>query len=107
MNDNDTLAVVRDSLITAKDSLAGIHMDTPPDAIARTGRARRRSHRLTGLTGALALVAGTALAVAALTHPATRPANPATRRASRAPPSWRPGRWPSRPMATSRSPSAS
>ena len=81
MNDNDTLAVVRDSLITAKDSLAGIHMDTPPDAIARTGRARRRSHRLTGLTGALALIAGTALAVAALTpsgHTASQPGHPAS-----------------------------
>ena len=80
MNDNDTLAVVRDSLTTAKDSLAGIHMDTPPDAIARTGRVRRRSHRLTGLTGALALIAGTALTVAALApsgHTASQPGRPA------------------------------
>ena len=38
MNDNDTLAVVRDSLATAKDSLAGVHMDTPLDSIARNGR---------------------------------------------------------------------
>lgn len=52
MNDNDTLAVVRDSLTTAKDCLAGIHMDTPPDAIARTGRARCRWYRLTRFTGA-------------------------------------------------------
>jgi hypothetical protein len=109
MNANDTVTVVRDSL-TAKDSLAGVHMNTPPDAIARNGRARRRWHRVTGLTGAIAAMAGTALAVTALApsgHPATRPANPATRRAIRAPPSWRPGRWPSRPTATSRSPSAS
>ncbi len=66
MNDNDTLAVVRDSLTTAKDSLAGVHMKTPPDAIARTGRARRKFHRLTGLTGAMAVMAGTALTAAAL-----------------------------------------
>jgi hypothetical protein len=75
MNDNDTLAVVRDSLTTAKDSLAGVHMNTPPGAIARTGRGRRRFHRLTGLTGAMAVMAGTALAVAALApsgHPASQ-----------------------------------
>jgi hypothetical protein len=66
MNANDTVAVVRDSLTTAKDSLAGVHMNTPPDAIARNGRARRRWHRLTGLTGAVAVMAGTALAVTAL-----------------------------------------
>jgi hypothetical protein len=66
MNDNDTLAVVRDSLITAKDSLAGVHMTTPPVAIARTGRARRRFHRFTGLTGAMAVMAATGLAAAAL-----------------------------------------
>jgi hypothetical protein len=81
MNDNDTLAVVRDSLITAKDSLAGIHIDTPPDAIARTGRARRRSHRLAGLTGAMAVIAGTALTVAALVpsgHAASQSGHPAS-----------------------------
>ena len=81
MNDNDTLAVVRDSLTAAKDSLAGIHMDTPPDAIARTGRTRRRSHRLTGLTGAMAVIAGTALTVAALGpsgHPASQSGHPAS-----------------------------
>jgi hypothetical protein len=39
MNDNDTLAAVRDSLTAAKGSLAGVHMNTPPDAIAREGQA--------------------------------------------------------------------
>jgi hypothetical protein len=81
MNDNDTLAVVRDSLATAKDSLAGVHMDTPPDAIVRTGRARRWNHRLTGLTGAMAVIAGTALTVAALApsgHPASQSGHPAS-----------------------------
>jgi hypothetical protein len=81
MNANDTVAVVRDSLTTAKDSLAGVHMNTPPDAIARNGRARRRWHRLTGLTGATAVVAGTALAVTALApsgHPASQSGHPAS-----------------------------
>ena len=83
MNANDTVAAVRDSLTTAKDSLAGVHMNMSPDAIARNGRARRRWHRLTGLTGAMAVVAGTALAVTALVpsghtagqsgHPASHP----------------------------------
>jgi hypothetical protein len=81
MNGNDTVAVVRDSLTTAKDSLAGIHMNTPPDAIVRNGRARRRWHRLTGLTGAVAVMAGTALAVTALAssgHPASQYGHPGT-----------------------------
>jgi hypothetical protein len=83
MRANDTVAAVRDALSTAKDSLAGVHMDTPPDAIARNGRARRRWHRLTGLTGAMTVMAGTALAVTALApsgstashsgHPASHP----------------------------------
>ena len=79
MNDSDTVAAVRDSLTTAKDSLAGVHMNTPPDAIARNGRARRRWHRLTGLTGAIAVMAGTALAVTALApsgHPASQSGHP-------------------------------
>jgi len=76
MNDSDTVDVVRDSLTTAKDSLAGVHVNTPLDAIVRNGRARRRRHRLTGLTGALAVTAGMALAVTALAssgHPASHP----------------------------------
>jgi hypothetical protein len=75
MNDYVTLGAVRDSLTTAKGSLAGVHMNTPADAIAREGRARRRRHTLTGLTGGTAAVAGTALAVTALTasgHPASQ-----------------------------------
>jgi hypothetical protein len=81
MKANDTVAVVRDSLTTAKDSLTGVHMNTPPDAIARNGRARRRWHRLTGLTGAMAVMAGTALAVTALApsgHTASQPGHPGT-----------------------------
>lgn len=66
MEASDTVAVVRDSLAAAKDSFAGVHMNTPPDAIARNGRARRRWHRLTGLTAAMAFIAGTGIAVTAL-----------------------------------------
>jgi hypothetical protein len=81
MNASDTVAVVRDSLTAAKDSLAGVRMNTPSDAIARNGRARRRWHRLTGLTGAMAVLAGTALAVTALApsgHTASQPGRPAS-----------------------------
>jgi hypothetical protein len=80
MNENDTLAAVRDSLTTAKSSLAGVHMNTPADAIAREGRARRRRLTLAALTGATAAVAGTALAITALAapgHPASQSGSPA------------------------------
>jgi hypothetical protein len=80
MNDSDTVDVVRDSLTTAKDSLVGVHVNTPLDAIVRNGRARRRRHRLTGLTGAVAVTAGMALAVTALAssgHPASHSGRPA------------------------------
>jgi hypothetical protein len=75
MNDSDTVDMVRDSLTTAKDSLAGVHVNTPLDAIVRNGQARRRRHRLTGLTGTVAVTAGMALAVTALAssgHPASQ-----------------------------------
>jgi hypothetical protein len=84
MNDNDTVAVLRDSLATAKDSLTGVHMDTPLDAIARNGRARRRWHRLTGVTGAMAVMAGAALAVTTLA-PSGQSSSPSGRVASHAP----------------------
>ena len=84
MNDNDTVAMVRDSLATAKDSLAGVHMDTPLDAIARNGRARRRWHTLTGVTGATAVMAGAALAVTTLA-PSGPSSSPSGRVASHAP----------------------
>jgi hypothetical protein len=76
MNDSDTVDVVRDSLTTAKDSLVvGVHVNMPLDAIVRNGRARRRRHRLTGVTGAVAVTAGMALGVTALAssgHPASQ-----------------------------------
>jgi hypothetical protein len=80
MNDSDTVDVVRDSLSTTKDSLVGVHVNTPLDAIVRNGRARRRRRRLTGLTGAVAVTAGMALAVTALAssgHPASQSGRPA------------------------------
>jgi hypothetical protein len=81
MNDNDTLAAVRDALVTAKGSLGGVHMNTPTDVIAREGRARRRRHTLTSLAGVTAAAAaGTALAITALVvpgHPAGQSGSPA------------------------------
>jgi hypothetical protein len=81
MNDSDIVDVVRDSLTTARDSLVGVHVSTPLDAIVRNGRARRRRRRLTGLTGAVAVTAGMALAVTALAspgHPASQSGHPAS-----------------------------
>jgi hypothetical protein len=74
MNDNNAVDTVRDSLTTARESLAEVHMTTPLDTIARHGRARRRRHRLTGLAGAAVMAAGTVLAVTALL-PASHPAS--------------------------------
>jgi len=84
VNDNDTVAVVRDSLAAAKDSLAEVRMDTPLDAIARNGRARRRRHRLTGVTGAMAVMAGAALAATTLA-PSGQSSSPSGRGAGHAP----------------------
>jgi hypothetical protein len=81
MNDSDTVDVVRDSLITAKDSFEGVHVNTPLDAIVRNGRSRRRRHRLAGLTGAMAITAGIALVLTALAssgHPSGRSGHPAS-----------------------------
>jgi hypothetical protein len=81
MNDSDTVDVVRESLTTAKDSLVGVHVNTPLDAIVRNGRARRRRHRLTGLTGTMAVTAGMALAVTPLAssgHAASQSGHPAS-----------------------------
>jgi hypothetical protein len=46
MNDESALGTVRESLATAKDSLTGIQMSTPLDAIVRHGQAVRRRHWL-------------------------------------------------------------
>jgi hypothetical protein len=81
MNDSDIVDVVRDSLTTAKDSLVGVQVNTPLDAIVRNGQARRRRHRLTGFAGAVAVTAGMALAVTTLAssgHPAGQSGHPAS-----------------------------
>lgn len=73
MNDTDVLSAVRDSL-------SGTPVVGPPDveAIMARGRAHRRRALIPGVAGTLAVAAGVALAVNALT-PA---ANPATDQAS-------------------------
>jgi hypothetical protein len=65
-------------LTAARDRLSGMPVGSPPDvkAVMARGRARRRRRRLIpGLTGTLAVAAGAALAVTALTsatHQASR-----------------------------------
>jgi hypothetical protein len=63
MNDDSALGTVRDSLITAKDSLTEVRMSAPLDTIVRRGRATRRRHKLIGLAGTGAVVVTAALAV--------------------------------------------
>jgi hypothetical protein len=63
MNDNSALGTVRDSLTAAKGTLSETHMNTPLDTIVQRGRATRRRHRLIGMTGTAAVVAGAALVV--------------------------------------------
>jgi hypothetical protein len=56
-----------DTLLTAvRDTFAGVRMDTPPEQIVRRGRAVRARRRLPRVAGAVAAVAGTAVAVTAL-----------------------------------------
>jgi hypothetical protein len=74
MNGNNAVDTVRDSLTTARDCLAEVHMTTPLDSIVRHGRARRRRRRFAGLAGAAVVAAGAVLAVTAL-PPASHPAS--------------------------------
>jgi hypothetical protein len=73
MNDNDVMREVRDSL-------SGLHMSRPVDAIVARGRARRRG-RLSGLAGA-GVAAGVALTLGLTSvmssGNAPRPASPRT-----------------------------
>jgi hypothetical protein len=56
-----------DTLLTAvRETFTGVRMDTPPEQIARRGRAVRARRRLPRAAGAVAVVAGTAVAVTAL-----------------------------------------
>lgn len=72
MNDDDMLAAMQSSLTRVKDSLAGVHMDQPPEVITARARARRLRRGLSGVgAGSLALATGLALAVSG-GPPATR-----------------------------------
>jgi hypothetical protein len=68
MNDTDVLSA-------ARDRLSGMPLGRPPDveAIMAGGRARRRRRLIPGMTGTLAVAAGAALAVTALTPASHQP----------------------------------
>jgi hypothetical protein len=71
MNDTELITMVRESV-------ADVHAATPVARIISRGRAVRARRRMPGVAGALAMSAGTALAVAALLpsgHPALLPAS--------------------------------
>ena len=58
MNDGQLMTAV-------KESLTGVHMNTPTEQIVSRGRAMRARRRIPGLATALAVVAGVAVAVTA------------------------------------------
>jgi hypothetical protein len=67
-----------DELITAvKESVTSVHMDIPAGQIVSRSRAIRARRRLPALAGALAVAAGTALAVTALLPSGHQPSHPA------------------------------
>jgi len=70
MNDDDLITMVRESF-------TGLHATTPVDQILRRGHAVRTRRRIPVLTGALAVVAGAALAATTLLpgghQPSSRP----------------------------------
>jgi hypothetical protein len=68
MNDNELITAVRESV-------ADVHTTTPVERILSRGRVVRARRRIPVVTGALAVAAGTALALTALlpaSHPASR-----------------------------------
>lgn len=73
MNDDDLITMVRESF-------TDLHGTTPVEQIVRRGRAIRTWRRIPVLTGALAVMAGTALAVTALIpvrhQPPPKPSTP-------------------------------
>jgi len=69
MNDDDMLATMRSSLTGVKDSLTGVHMDRPAEAIAARARGRRLRRGLTGV-GAAGAALGVSLALALSAGPA-------------------------------------
>ena len=67
-----------DELITAvKESVSGVHMDIPAGRIVSRSRAIRARRRIPVLAGALAVAAGTALAVPTLLPAGQQPSHPA------------------------------
>ena len=67
-----------DELITAvKESVTGVHMDIPAGQILSRSRAIRARRRIPALAGALAVAAGTALAVTSLLPSGHHPSHPA------------------------------
>lgn len=67
-----------DELITAvKESVTGVHMDIPAGQIVSRSRAIRARRRIPALAGALAVAAGTALAVPMLLPSGHQPSHPA------------------------------
>ena len=59
MNDNELITAV-------KESVTGVHMRVPAEQIVRRSRTIRARRRIPGVAGALALAAGTALALTTL-----------------------------------------
>lgn len=80
MNENSGLSAVRDSLVTARNSLTEVRMDVPLDTIVRNGQAKRARRRLTGLTAAAAVAAGATLTTTALLPAGHKPGHPAAAR---------------------------
>ena len=67
-----------DELITAvKESVTGVRMDIPAGQIVSRSRAIRARRRVPALAGALAVAAGTALAVTSLLPSGQQPSHPA------------------------------
>jgi hypothetical protein len=67
-----------DELITAvKESVTRVHMDIPAGQIVSRSRAIRARRRIPAVAGALAVAAGTALAVTALLPSGHQPSHPA------------------------------
>src|ERR1019366_6598891 len=68
MNDDEVLGAVRESLTAVRDSLGGVHMERPVEALVARGRARR-GRRTLAVRAAVACgtAAVTAAAVVAVT----------------------------------------
>jgi hypothetical protein len=75
MNTDHAFAAIKDRLVGVRDSLGEAHPSIPAsEIVARARRRRVRRRLIPGLTGVVALAAGTAVAVTALL-PASQPAS--------------------------------